>query len=139
MRPVTQYLKPEVKDSELEAAAILPPPVQMAKDDSAKPKINDIPAIAKDQIDVEKNGEVKLISAATSTPADQEDDLRNGGPLEKAAPGIDGGRLGGCGCCLLGRNCFICKIFLMINWRLLLDCNFIVIALGRVGQNGLWW
>ena len=125
MRPVTQYLKPETKDPEAEAA-ILTPITNEAQDEevASKPKTeDDSSAPTKDQPDVGKNENVPEVG---------KEELQihaSGGGEEATASGI---RKHLCSCCLPAKKCLICRIFLMINWRLLLDRNFVIIAVGKI-------
>ena len=123
---MTQYLKPETKEDPEAEAAILPP-TNDVKDDVSKPKTEaDLQLPAKDELEAGKNGAM-LPQEAQATCEKQ-----NGGPPVATCEAEAEEKRGGCGCCLWARTCVICKIFLMINWRLLLDCNFIIIAIGTV-------
>jgi hypothetical protein len=127
MRPVTQYLKPETKEDLEEAAAILHVAAEENKDNIfAKPKI-------KTSVDKEKqNGAVqeKKDEKQNGRLHGPEIKKQNGGPAAMCKE-EEKTSWRGCGCCIPARKCLICRIFLMINWRLLLDCNFITIAIGK--------
>ena len=129
MRPVTQYLKPETKDPEAEAA-ILTPDTCQAQDDAevSKPKTDDnSSAPTKDQPDMEKNGNILAMQAGKEeTQLTTEDSQEGMATAEVVA------KKSVCSCCLPAKKCLICRIFLMINWRLLLDRNFVIIAVGKI-------
>jgi hypothetical protein len=124
MRPVTQYLKPETKEDLEEAAAILPAAPEENKDDTfAKPKIETSADTEKQNGAVQETGVEKQNGGLQGAEMGKQ----NGGPAATCT--VEEEKR--CGCCIPARKCLICRIFLMINWRLLLDCNFITIAIGR--------
>jgi hypothetical protein len=122
MRPVTQYLKPETKDPEAEVAILNSAPRGDHVEEENLPK-TDASAANKEQ----QNSDIKNGSVVSETAVKLDVPAVDGG--EETTPAV---KKQLCSCCLPARKCLICRIFLMINWRLLLDCNFVIIALGKI-------